>query len=54
MVDIANTKKQDLLIRIWIYMVCLVCAFTNISGYLAYDLSLSHHTGNAVYMHDCN
>lgn len=52
MVDVVNTKKQDLLIRVWIYMVCMVCALTNISGYLAYDLSLSHHTGNTVYMLD--
>lgn len=44
------TKSQERLVKIWIYIVGVFCAFINIIGYLAYTISLSHHTGNMVYV----
>ncbi|MGL5228403.1 MAG: YoaK family protein [Bacteroidales bacterium] len=43
-----NTLNQ--LIKIWIYSVCLLSAYVNMSGFLAYAYSLSHYTGNLTYI----
>lgn len=45
-----NDKQLDRLIKIWICSVCLLSAYVNMSGFLAYAYSLSHYTGNLTYI----
>ncbi len=43
-----STGRVRVLTRIWIYSVCFLSSFINISGFLEFSYSLSHYTGNLV------
>lgn len=48
--EAVETKKQYTIIKLWIYIVCVLSAFTNIAAYMAYTIAVSHHSGNVIYI----